>query len=177
MPHAYACAYTHVCTYAHTYAHTYARTHAHPRTHTHTHIHGVVWLNWRHALACNVRSPSALPSVAHTAGGCNRSIKSPMQTVVVISSRVTRAAGHVLVLHFPVTYSVFRHVYVLVKISSRKYPHLKELDDVLGGSAAWENVDATEGRLFTLSSSANTYTHMSLHVCTHALRLLFLPIR
>ncbi|XP_065197994.1 DNA-directed RNA polymerase III subunit RPC10-like [Sycon ciliatum] len=30
------------------------------------------------------------------------------------------------------------------KISSRKFPKLKELDDVLGGSAAWENVDATE---------------------------------
>ncbi len=31
------------------------------------------------------------------------------------------------------------------KISSRKYPKLKEVDDVLGGAAAWENVDHTEG--------------------------------
>lgn len=30
------------------------------------------------------------------------------------------------------------------KIASRKYPKLKEVDDVLGGAAAWENVDSTE---------------------------------
>ncbi|KAK2161113.1 hypothetical protein LSH36_121g09042 [Paralvinella palmiformis] len=30
------------------------------------------------------------------------------------------------------------------RISNRKYPKLKEVDDVLGGSAAWENVDSTE---------------------------------
>ncbi|XP_072175528.1 scavenger receptor cysteine-rich domain superfamily protein-like [Diadema setosum] len=29
------------------------------------------------------------------------------------------------------------------KISNRKYPRLKEVDDVLGGAAAWENVDST----------------------------------
>ncbi|KAK7478658.1 hypothetical protein BaRGS_00030121 [Batillaria attramentaria] len=29
-------------------------------------------------------------------------------------------------------------------MSSRRYPRLKEVDDVLGGAAAWENVDATE---------------------------------
>ncbi|OWF45196.1 DNA-directed RNA polymerase III subunit RPC10-like [Mizuhopecten yessoensis] len=29
------------------------------------------------------------------------------------------------------------------KISNRKYPKLKEVDDVLGGAAAWENVDNT----------------------------------
>ena len=28
---------------------------------------------------------------------------------------------------------------------TRKYPKLKEVDDVLGGAAAWENVDSTEG--------------------------------
>lgn len=32
------------------------------------------------------------------------------------------------------------------KLSNRTYPKLKELDDVLGGSAAWENVDSTEER-------------------------------
>lgn len=32
------------------------------------------------------------------------------------------------------------------KVSSRSYPKLKEVDDVLGGSAAWENVDATDER-------------------------------
>ncbi|XP_025091407.1 DNA-directed RNA polymerase III subunit RPC10-like [Pomacea canaliculata] len=30
------------------------------------------------------------------------------------------------------------------KLSSRRYPRLKEVDDVLGGAAAWENVDSTE---------------------------------
>lgn len=30
------------------------------------------------------------------------------------------------------------------KLTSRKYPKLKEVDDVLGGTAAWENVDSTE---------------------------------
>ncbi|ESO85327.1 hypothetical protein LOTGIDRAFT_221369 [Lottia gigantea] len=30
------------------------------------------------------------------------------------------------------------------KISHKKYPKLKEVDDVLGGAAAWENVDSTE---------------------------------
>ena len=31
------------------------------------------------------------------------------------------------------------------KVSSYKYPKLKEVDDVLGGAAAWENVDHTNG--------------------------------
>ncbi|CAL1298875.1 unnamed protein product [Larinioides sclopetarius] len=30
------------------------------------------------------------------------------------------------------------------RMSSRIYPKLKEVDDVLGGAAAWENVDTTE---------------------------------
>ncbi|KAJ1074869.1 hypothetical protein K5549_020519, partial [Capra hircus] len=29
------------------------------------------------------------------------------------------------------------------KVTNRKYPKLKEADDVLGGAAAWENVDST----------------------------------
>uniref|UniRef100_A0A674N233 DNA-directed RNA polymerase III subunit RPC10 n=1 Tax=Takifugu rubripes TaxID=31033 RepID=A0A674N233_TAKRU len=28
-------------------------------------------------------------------------------------------------------------------VNNRKYPKLKEVDDVLGGAAAWENVDST----------------------------------
>jgi len=28
-------------------------------------------------------------------------------------------------------------------MTSKKYPKLKEVDDVLGGAAAWENVDST----------------------------------
>lgn len=34
----------------------------------------------------------------------------------------------------------------LPQVTSRKYPRLKEVDDVLGGAAAWENVDSTAGR-------------------------------
>lgn len=39
-------------------------------------------------------------------------------------------------------------MFTLVQISSKKYPKLKEVDDVLGGKEAWENVDSTEGLLF-----------------------------
>ena len=31
-----------------------------------------------------------------------------------------------------------------------QFPKLKEVDDVLGGAAAWENVDTTEGVLFSI---------------------------
>ena len=30
-------------------------------------------------------------------------------------------------------------------MQSRRYPKLKEVDDVLGGADAWKNVDNTEG--------------------------------
>merc|ERR1719347_161721 len=37
------------------------------------------------------------------------------------------------------------YIYNITKrISSRTYTKLKEVDDVLGGSAAWDNVDSTE---------------------------------
>lgn len=42
---------------------------------------------------------------------------------------------------------------VLLQLSTKKYPKLKEVDDVLGGSAAWENVDSTAGQ----------YRNMALH--------------
>ena len=32
------------------------------------------------------------------------------------------------------------------KVNNRNYPKLKEVDDVLGGAAAWENVDSTPGK-------------------------------
>lgn len=38
-------------------------------------------------------------------------------------------------------------MFTLIQISSKKYPKLKEVDDVLGGKEAWENVDSTEGLL------------------------------
>ncbi|XP_038189258.2 DNA-directed RNA polymerase III subunit RPC10-like [Arvicola amphibius] len=31
----------------------------------------------------------------------------------------------------------------MLQVTNRKYPKLKEVDDVLGGAAAWENVDST----------------------------------
>ena len=34
-----------------------------------------------------------------------------------------------------------------LQISSKKFPKLKEVDDVLGGKEAWENVDSTEGNI------------------------------
>ena len=42
--------------------------------------------------------------------------------------------------------------YFYLQISTRKYPKLKEVDDVLGGAAAWENVDHTEGMLLFIYS-------------------------
>jgi hypothetical protein len=36
---------------------------------------------------------------------------------------------------------------IMCQVSSCKYPRLKEVDDVLGGAAAWENVDTTDGEL------------------------------
>lgn len=38
------------------------------------------------------------------------------------------------------------------QVNNRKYPKLKEVDDVLGGAAAWENVDSTAGK-FQVSTS------------------------
>ena len=53
--------------------------------------------------------------------------------------------------------------FCFIQISKRKYPKLKEVDDVLGGAAAWENVDSTEGKmlhkkLWVSSHSPNTNT-------------------
>ncbi|XP_014283907.1 DNA-directed RNA polymerase III subunit RPC10 [Halyomorpha halys] len=39
------------------------------------------------------------------------------------------------------------------RISFRTYPKLKEIDDVLGGAAAWENVDSTDERCPVCSHS------------------------
>ena len=38
--------------------------------------------------------------------------------------------------------------YTVVQVSSVQFPRLKEVDDVLGGQAAWENVDTTEGEAY-----------------------------
>ena len=46
-----------------------------------------------------------------------------------------------------------------LQISNRKYPRLKEVDDVLGGAAAWENVDSTAG-----NDSNYSTIHMQLSI-------------
>uniref|UniRef100_A0A8C0IRG6 DNA-directed RNA polymerase II subunit RPB9-like zinc ribbon domain-containing protein n=1 Tax=Chelonoidis abingdonii TaxID=106734 RepID=A0A8C0IRG6_CHEAB len=43
------------------------------------------------------------------------------------------------------------------KVSSRKYPKLKEVDDVLGGAAAWENVDSTAGEYHPRGSAGDAW--------------------
>jgi hypothetical protein len=48
--------------------------------------------------------------------------------------------------------------FFLLQISNKKYPKLKEVDDVLGGSSAWENVDSTDGRC-TSNLSTTTKTN------------------
>lgn len=50
----------------------------------------------------------------------------------------------------------------LHQISDKKYPKLKEVDDVLGGEAAWKNVDATEGK-FLCSQVIQVTLGRSLH--------------
>ena len=40
-----------------------------------------------------------------------------------------------------------------LQVNNRKYPKLKEVDDVLGGAAAWENVDSTPGKCLSECSS------------------------
>lgn len=52
------------------------------------------------------------------------------------------------------------------QVSSCKYPRLKEVDDVLGGAAAWENVDTTDGELIYTS---RTKTGVPLIItCCHS---------
>ncbi len=52
------------------------------------------------------------------------------------------------------------------KMANRKYCKLKEIDDVLGGAAAWENVDSTGGlfsHLSTFNSSLGVHSSFALH--------------
>uniref|UniRef100_A0A3Q2HF07 DNA-directed RNA polymerase subunit n=1 Tax=Equus caballus TaxID=9796 RepID=A0A3Q2HF07_HORSE len=42
------------------------------------------------------------------------------------------------------TCNVYSYVHnITCKVTNRKYPKLKEVHDVLGGGAGWENVDST----------------------------------
>lgn len=47
----------------------------------------------------------------------------------------------------------YRRTFSSSQVNNRKYPKLKEVDDVLGGAAAWENVDSTAGNLNVLCYS------------------------
>ena len=46
-----------------------------------------------------------------------------------------------------------------LQITDRKYPKLKEVDDVLGGAAAWENVDSTSGNAFHFQPLVDSMQH------------------
>ena len=54
---------------------------------------------------------------------------------------------------------------MFTQLTSRRYPKLKEVDDVLGGAAAWDNVDKTKSELLNsfelLLSACLLYTSPS----------------
>ncbi len=54
------------------------------------------------------------------------------------------------------------------QVNDRKYPKLKEVDDVLGGSAAWENVDSTPGKTVYLSVIKNSTCLHSEYFTIHS---------
>ena len=60
--------------------------------------------------------------------------------------------------------SFIRGSTVYTQVSSVQFPRLKEVDDVLGGQAAWENVDTTEGIIFTVPSAPR---HCGLMPCSN----------
>lgn len=51
------------------------------------------------------------------------------------------------------------------QVTSRRYPKLKEVDDVLGGAAAWENVDSTAGESVAPSGSRSREPPAAGAVC------------
>lgn len=48
-------------------------------------------------------------------------------------------------------YDYLKSLACFCQVTNRKYPKLKEVDDVLGGAAAWENVDSTAGGKFSIT--------------------------
>lgn len=52
-------------------------------------------------------------------------------------------------------------------MSSCKYPRLKEVDDVLGGAAAWENVDTTDGELVLSNLKSKAAPFFDVNVLHH----------
>ena len=54
-----------------------------------------------------------------------------------------------------------------LKVNNRNYPKLKEVDDVLGGAAAWENVDSTPGKTSAIVATLfRFYSFIGFIVCT-----------
>ena len=49
-----------------------------------------------------------------------------------------------------------------LQISNKKYPKLIEVDDVLGGSSAWENVDSTDGRFISNNKINSTAANVKV---------------
>lgn len=67
--------------------------------------------------------------------------KGELLTSIIITISVMASSGYRLNLY-------------VSQVNNRKYPKLKEVDDVLGGAAAWENVDSTAGGLHTRVKSS-----------------------
>ena len=56
---------------------------------------------------------------------------------------------------------------VTKKVSSVQYPKMKEVDDVLGGQAAWENVDSTEGSPVVALCVYRAHSITLQYMCTY----------
>ena len=56
-----------------------------------------------------------------------------------------------------------------LKVNNRNYPKLKEVDDVLGGAAAWENVDSTPGKTSAIVATLfRLYSFIGcMHICKY----------
>ena len=62
------------------------------------------------------------------------------------------------------------------QITSKHYPKLKEVEDVLGGAAAWENVDKTDGEFKGNVWSLN-FTFVSSRTSDRKLKLIRILMR
>jgi hypothetical protein len=65
-------------------------------------------------------------------------------------------------------------VFFSLQISNKKYPKLIEIDDVLGGSSACENVDSTDGRCISNNKINSTAANVKVDDWNISLSLLVL---
>ena len=54
---------------------------------------------------------------------------------------------------------------MFTQLTSRRYPKLKEVDDVLGGAAAWDNVDKTKSELLNSFELLLLFCYVCACVC------------